>query len=740
MLYIYIFFCTYFFLSNSFTTLQEIQEYARLYPEFPSSNTTNITKPNYTTFHKQLMVSPLKRWLAKTFEIVGIKKKPLWTIEHLISLLTTVSTQRKAQGYTGQFVMAFKPSVGTRFIVVGELHAAFHSLARVLQEWYNQKIISEELYLASDYYVVLNGNAINWSAYNLETLTLILLLMHKNPQKVIYIKGTHEHQEHWLDFDLKQELLVRAQGLSSEKIPLRSSLVDFFNTLPFALYLQAQNTELIRIASLQPSLRLFNEAYLSQSLKRPLTSKPTAFSFVTSQSVEPLLIRAIIKSNHQVFKHKASQGLIFLIPEKGAATWSLISAPIEPFKQTYNFFNDAYAILSINPRLQEWTITLYSHNIQGKNVFVSTTYNFMYGYEIKPPYKPLLTKEEIVIGSTLDLSKTSAAAGKRLQQGLSLRVMKENYKGGIRGHPLRLVILDDQYTPLFARQNVIKLLNRYKTNKIIAPLGTPTTQAFLSFVESKKILVLFPYTGATIFRKPGLTNFIHLRTSYINEAKALVTYAINTFQAQRFAVFYQDDSYGQAPLIGAREAFKEHAINRWLEVSYTRNNPNVEQAAQQISNFNPDVILFFSTAAPSQALIQKLGINKITTTIFMGISFLTDILRKYFTDIGLRLILSQVIPSPTRTDIEIIKEYQRDMSKYNPGAPLTTDSLEGYLDASVFIDTLHKIKDLSSNEELIKQFENIKNYNFKGLILNFNPQTRELLNHVWIDTGNNDIT
>ncbi|MBA3752470.1 hypothetical protein H0X06_06840 [Candidatus Dependentiae bacterium] len=73
------------------------------------------------------------------------------------------------------------------------------------------------------------------------------------------------------------------------------------------------------------------------------------------------------------------------------------------------------------------------------------------------------------------------------------------------------------------------------------------------------------------------------------------------------------------------------------------------------------------------------------------------------------------------------------MKRHNPDGRLSPDSLEGYINASVLIDVLHTINKPFTNEILIKKLEAIKNYPYKGLMLNFNPETRELLKDVWID-------
>ena len=378
---------------------------------------------------------------------------------------------------------------------------------------------------------------------------------------------------------------------------------------------------------------------------------------------------------------------------------------------------------------------MYHRSAEGKAPFKTESFNLISRQLVTGNHLKKFSKSPLVFGTTLDLSETSAALGKRLRTGIELRFDKENQESGINGHPLEMVFLDDHYTPRTAKQNVLELIKNYHTSIIVAPLGTPTTEAFLPLAEDKEILILFPYTGAMIFRKPTLTHVINLRASYASEAKALVDYAVNTLQARRLALFYQDDSYGLAPLEGARAELKKLGIKEWSEVGYTRNNPNVTAAAQKIATFNPDAILFFSTPAPSKALIMHLGINNVASTLFMGISFLTDVFRTFLKGRGLSIIMARVMPNPEDTSYEIVRDYQKALKGSSIESFISVDSLEGYINASVLIDALKSIKGPVTQEALIEKIEGLKDYPYKGLTLNFNPETRELLSDVWIDTG-----
>ena len=58
-----------------------------------------------------------------------------------------------------------------------------------------------------------------------------------------------------------------------------------------------------------------------------------------------------------------------------------------------------------------------------------------------------ISKNEILIGTILDISGPIAAFGKQSRNGMQLRLDEINEQGGINGRKLKLLIEDDAYDP-----------------------------------------------------------------------------------------------------------------------------------------------------------------------------------------------------------------------------------------------------------------------------------------------------
>jgi hypothetical protein len=75
------------------------------------------------------------------------------------------------------------------------------------------------------------------------------------------------------------------------------------------------------------------------------------------------------------------------------------------------------------------------------------------------------------------------------------------------------------------------------------------------------------------------------------------------------------------------------------------------------------------------------------------------------------------------------------MKSFLPNVEISPFSLEGYICASLLVEVLRVVPYPQTVGMVMAQLEALKNYNFKGILLNFDPETRQLSSHVWINDG-----
>ena len=157
----------------------------------------------------------------------------------------------------------------------------------------------------------------------------------------------------------------------------------------------------------------------------------------------------------------------------------------------------------------------------------------------------------------------------------------------------------------------------------------------------------------------------------------------------------------------------------------------------QIQRENPDVLALFCSVAVAQEFIHQIGIQNLVERIIYGTSSLgVESFRHYYKERNLQFITTNLVPNPVKSDLLIAQDFRKEAAANN--VPLSPQAFQAYISGSIFVEGLRLIKGPITNESIIKSFESMKNYAFKGLTLNFDAEWREMSNYMWLDDGVND--
>ncbi len=717
-----------------FATLTEASAYAQQTPErVDPDNNKNWIAPSFDNFYKKnrpTLFDRIKSWFYTSkmrFDIPDFKK-----------MLSHMNRYRQKQGLTGQFGELIIPKKDDVILVWGDLLGAFHSLVRDLLYLQERSIINDSFTITNPhYYLIFNGNVLNGSPYILETLTLILRLMKQNPGRVFYTRGVLETNERWQNYSLARELKVRANQYSAEKIPCNGLLRLFFESLPLAVYIMQDSSEK-RYITLVSNYENIKKYFAGDALSHVLDIDVEKKHFELKENVgdqskkstKKASLEAIIASEDRDTSFRLTEGLSFGSAFEGATEWFVFSSPTERNQTLYKFSYDAFAEITVTNGMRNWSIALINQSVLKPEGFQEAAiYNLVTG-------KPIITSQEAkkakvyTFGSTMDLSKGASPIGKKVKEGLELAFNEEISGGSLKHIIPQLTTVDDEYNPTKSRTAVQDLIKNGITT-LIGSQGSASLEAYLDLVKNGEILVLFPLTGSPLFRKPELKNLIHYRGSYIREGEELINYAINHLKAKKFAIFYQDDAFGRGALEGARRALKAAGISNYVEIPHERNVTDFEQQKKKILDANPDAILFSTNALPIRGLIRQMGVPFFSKKRLLGISVYEDAFEQFLKDKGLEFTLIRMVPDPETSDLPIAKEYRTWADKQNMNYDKV--SFEQFINAQILFEILSHIKGPITNDKIIEIAEGFKHYQFKGLELTFNPETRELSDTLWID-------
>src|SRR5688572_9259700 len=216
-----------------------------------------------------------------------------------------------------------------------------------------------------------------------------------------------------------------------------------------------------------------------------------------------------------------------------------------------------------------------------------------------------VSDNEIVLGQSVALSGPAQQLGLDMQMGANLYFNEVNRKGGVNGRKIVLKTLDDGYESARAAENTKKLINEQKVFALFGYVGTPTSQASLPIFTEAKVPFVGPFTGAELLRAPHNRYIFNVRASYFDETEAIVQH-LTAMSIDKIAVFYQNDSYGQAGLAGVERALKKRNLAVVAQGTVERNTVDVAKAVAAIKGPAPQAVVMISAYKSCAAFIKEM--------------------------------------------------------------------------------------------------------------------------------------
>ena len=286
--------------------------------------------------------------------------------------------------------------------------------------------------------------------------------------------------------------------------------------------------------------------------------------------------------------------------------------------------------------------------------------------------------DRVLFGQSAAFSGPAQDLGNDMQLGIQAAFHEANEAGGVHGRRLELESLDDGYESDAAFSNTQTLLYERKVFALVGAVGTPTSRSAFLSANAAGAPFLAPFTGAEFLRDPELDNILNLRASYYQETEEMVERLTSDLGFTRIAVFYQNDSFGQAGLAGTIQALQRRGLEPVGSGYYERNTGATTAAVFHIVNSDPEAVIMVGAYAPVAKTIQ--AVREEINPVFMAISFVgSKALAQELGSGGAGIYVTQVVPSPYDARNAVVDKYQAALSGYDPDATPSFVSLEGYL-------------------------------------------------------------
>lgn len=342
--------------------------------------------------------------------------------------------------------------------------------------------------------------------------------------------------------------------------------------------------------------------------------------------------------------------------------------------------------------------------------------------------------DTIYIGTSLPKTNIMGQVGNSLEKGALSYIRYANENNLLNGKKIELISYDDKYEPKLTLQNIKKLIYEDEVFTLFGIVGTPTVKNILPLLNEVHIPLFATFSGAAFLRDED-RNYINFRSSYAEEIEQTVKYLYEKKGVKKFAVFYQNDDYGEEGYIALINSLEKRDLKLYAEGNYKRNTLSIKHAFHEIKDKKPEAIIMVGAYRANALFIQKAKENKnFKDTFFCNLSFsdpdsVIKELNKQNVDLT-NIIFSEVVPSYIDSTIPITKEYQSMMDKYFPEEKFSFISFEAYLASKILVNALTRVNGTLTRKKFIQAIEYTPKNLLDGLTLKY--KNTQLLNKVYL--------
>ena len=222
---------------------------------------------------------------------------------------------------------------------------------------------------------------------------------------------------------------------------------------------------------------------------------------------------------------------------------------------------------------------------------------------------PGITDTEIKIGQNAAFSGPASVYG-QISTAESHYFQMINDQGGINGRKIKLIALDDAYSPPKAVEVIRRLVEDEQVAILFQTLGTASNVAIRKYVNQKKIPDIWIGTGASVF-SASTKDYpwtIQFQPSYRVEGQMYAKYILANKPNAKIGVLYQNDDLGRDYLAGLKDGLGDQYDKMVVKsVSYEITDPTIDSQILDLKTSGADVLFDASTPKFSAMAIRKVA-------------------------------------------------------------------------------------------------------------------------------------
>lgn len=318
------------------------------------------------------------------------------------------------------------------------------------------------------------------------------------------------------------------------------------------------------------------------------------------------------------------------------------------------------------------------------------------------------------IGQTAAFTGPVSAGVKEITAGAKLYFDYVNKNGGVSGQNIELISMDDKFDPSLSAANAKKLIDE-GVIALFMSRGTPHTQAILPLINSAKVPLIAPSTGAMVLHQPVQPWVFNVRASYQREAEMAIRH-MSLIGMTRIALMTVDDSFGQDGSTGALAGFKAVGRSPVVHETFSRTKPDVTPLVKKVIAADSQAVLVVGTAQVVTEVLKQLRAAGSRTQVATLSNNASEGFIKQLGPQARGTIVSQVFPYERSMSNPMVKEANR---LQEGKGELTPSMLEGFAAAKVLVEGLRRAGTGANREKLKAALETFRKVDIGGLEVSY---------------------
>jgi branched-chain amino acid transport system substrate-binding protein len=335
---------------------------------------------------------------------------------------------------------------------------------------------------------------------------------------------------------------------------------------------------------------------------------------------------------------------------------------------------------------------------------------------------PGVTATEIKIGNT-DAYSGPASAYSVIAKLESAFFKMVNDQGGVVGHKINFISLDDGYSPPKTVEQVRRLVEEDQVALLFNTLGTPTNSAIYRYVNQKQVPHLFISSGAD--KWGDYQHFpwtIGFQPSFRIEAQIYANYILREKPDAKIAILYQNDDLGKDYLAGMKDVLGDKFDKMVVSASYETTDPIIDSQITSLQSDGANVLLVAATPKFAAQAIRK--VHDLDWKPLFLMSYVSTSVGAVINPAGPEKAIGMISTGfvkdpndPSWKNDAGMNEWRDFMAKYMPGADTADGNyLFAYAVSKTMLQVLKQCEGNFTRENIMKQASNLHDLELPTLL------------------------